>query len=256
MGEDTRWQGGFLGVPGAVSIGVPRRPSVCCCWPLLLPSRSEVFCFPLSSIRTLALSTQREPRCFPCCTESLLIWGMARRPGSAGWKGGSGSGWCWPGSLYRAQVALRPSTAFPGTGLCTQCLGLLFGSLGSPCWPCSSQFTLAVLSSACHLGTNRLHSLPQSLVSAAVLAHGPPACVQCFSLHVCAGVCVCAQVCVCVRVRVEHCLVSYVFTDLCFATFFFPPLPSQFFFLPDPEFLCQLTARFFCFLLLLETNKT
>lgn len=51
-------------------------------------------------------------------------------------------------------------------------------------------------------------------------------------------------------------LFSYVFTDLCFATFFFPPLPSQFFFLPDPEFLCQLTARFFCFLLLLETNKT
>lgn len=92
---------------------------------------------------------------------------------------------------------LRPSIAFPGTGLCTQCLGLVFGSLGSPCWPCSSQFTLAVLSSACHLGTNRLHSLPQSLVSAAVLAHGPPACVQCFSLHVCAGVCVCAQVCVC-----------------------------------------------------------
>lgn len=73
----------------------------------------------------------------------------------------------------------------------------------------------------------------------------------------------CVQVCVCVHMRVWMCVgvqntasFSYVFTDLCFATFFFPPLPSQFFFLPDPEFLCQLTARFFCFLLLLETNKT
>lgn len=41
-----------------------------------------------------------------------------------------------------------------------------------------------------------------------------------------------------------------------FATFFFsPPSLNIFFSSPDPEFLCQLTARYFCFLLLLETKN-
>lgn len=41
-----------------------------------------------------------------------------------------------------------------------------------------------------------------------------------------------------------------------FATFFFsPPSLNILFSSPDPEFLCQLTARYFCFLLLLETKK-
>lgn len=76
-----------------------------------------------------------------------------------------------------------------------------------------------------HLGTNRLHSLPQFLVLAAVLAMAlEPACSA--SLHTRERVCA----------RVRECVwntasFSYVFTDLCFATFFFPPLPSQFFFL-------------------------
>lgn len=74
-------------------------------------------------------------------------------------------------------------------------------------------------------------------------------------VHVYKCVCVCTCVCGCVWVcRTLPRFPTYLLT--CFATFFFPPLPSQFFFLPDPEFLCQLTARFFCFLLLLETNKT
>lgn len=54
-----------------------------------------------------------------------------------------------------------------------------------------------------------------------------------------------------------HRVFSYVFTDLCFCYFFsFLPFPfPNFFSCPDPEFLCQLTARYFCFLLLLETKQ-
>lgn len=90
----------------------------------------------------------------------------------------------------------------------------------------SSQSTAAVLSSARHLGTNRLHSLPRFLVLAAVLAMAlEPA--YSASLHTRESVC--ARVCEYARVW-NTASFSYVFTDLCFATFFFPPLPSQFFF--------------------------
>lgn len=45
-------------------------------------------------------------------------------------------------------------------------------------------------------------------------------------------------------------LLTYVF---CYFFLFSPSL--NFFSSPDPEFLCQLTARYFCFLLLLETKN-
>lgn len=104
-----------------------------------------------------------------------------------------------------------------------------------------------------HLGTNRLHSLPQFLVLAAVLAMAfEPACSA--SLHtrerVCARVCECVSACG----TLPH-FPTYLLTCV-LLLFSFLPSPPNFFFLPDPEFLCQLTARFFCFLLLLETNKT
>lgn len=42
----------------------------------------------------------------------------------------------------------------------------------------------------------------------------------------------------------------------CVFCYFFLFSPSlNFFSSPDPEFLCQLTARYFCFLLLLETKQ-
>lgn len=50
---------------------------------------------------------------------------------------------------------------------------------------------------------------------------------------------------------------TYLLTCVFCYFFSFLPFPFPYFFsCPDPEFLCQLTARFFCFLLLLETNKT
>lgn len=162
------------------------HPSVCCCWPPLLPSRSEVFCFPLNSVRTLALSAQSHSVFF-AYRQSELIWGTARRPGSANWKGDGGPGWCWPGrlwlELYRAQVALEAQHCLSRNRSAHSASGCSLAPV-APCQPCSIQFTLTVLSSVRHLGTNRFHSLPQSLVSAAVLAHGPPACVQCFSSNV------------------------------------------------------------------------
>ena len=93
-GEQTGWQAGFWvsQAPWAQAC----RQSLCLLLLASAPSsRSEVFHFPLSSIRTLALGAQREPRCFPCCPNSLLIWGVARRPGSARWKGGGDSGRRW-----------------------------------------------------------------------------------------------------------------------------------------------------------------
>lgn len=64
-GWGTDWMASrVLGVPGAVGTGVP--PALCLLLLASAPSsRSEVFRFPLSSIRTLALGAQREPRCFP-----------------------------------------------------------------------------------------------------------------------------------------------------------------------------------------------
>lgn len=133
-GEQTGWQAGFWvsQAPWAQAC----RPSLCLLLLASAPSsRSEVFHFPLSSIRTLALGAQREPRCFPCCPNSLLIWGMARRPGSASWKGGGDSGLRpalavqAPLGLYRAQEA-RGSAASPGQAH-SQCLTLLHGSRGS-----------------------------------------------------------------------------------------------------------------------------
>lgn len=104
-----------------------------------------------------------------------------------------------------------------------------------------------------HLGTNRLHSLPQFLVLAAVLAMAlEPACSA--SLHTRERVCARVRVCVSMCGTLPH-FPMYLLTCV-LLLFSFLPSPPNFFSLPDPEFLCQLTARFFCFLLLLETNKT
>lgn len=53
----------------------------------------------------------------------------------------------------------------------------------------------------------------------------------------------------------EHCrFLMYLLTCVFCYFFSFLPFPSPNFF-SDPEFLCQLTARYFCFLLLLETKQ-
>lgn len=108
------------------------HPFVCCCWPPLLPSRSEVFCFPLNSIRSLALSAQSRSVFFAYRQSELI----GARQGGLGVpvgremvaQAGAGqavSGW----SSIEPRWPLRLSTAFPGTGLHTvpqAALGLLW----------------------------------------------------------------------------------------------------------------------------------
>lgn len=109
------------------------HPSVCCCWPPLLPSRSEVFCFPLNSIRSLALSAQSRSVFFAYRQSELI----GARQGGLGVpvgrevvaQAGAGqavSGW----SSIEPRWPLRLALPFQEQ-VCTRCLRLLSGSCGS-----------------------------------------------------------------------------------------------------------------------------
>lgn len=221
------WQAGALGVPGAVGTGV--LPSVCSCWPPLLAAlRFSVF---LSAPFAPRPSVLRAGVFFLLYRQSELIWGTARRrPGSACWRGG-GSGQCQPACLcgWSSVMALEAQCYFPRMSLCVAvpqaALWLLWLSRPALLQPvhCSCP-ELHVR----HLGTNRLHSLPQFLVLAAVLAMAlEPACSA--SLHtrerVCARVCECMSAC-----GTLPYFPTYLLTCV-LLLFSFLPSPPNFFFL-------------------------